>query len=198
MQPAKTSVSPLSSPMGTFRGEQTASSLLFFFFSFSRYYTQNLSTLAAKPLAARNEGVSPRRKNKTFLVSSRLDPYIITSWFAIAPDEIKNQTDFLIREKADCKQASAEEHLRTDDVNSVRNPVRRADWSTEQLHCFSYCLRMTDKRQKATKVKCKREESPTKQSIFVSYSLLCKKHLSFAGARWQMNTTLYQNRPEDT
>ena len=32
--------------------------------------------------------------------------------------------------------------------------------------CFSYCLRMTDKRQKATKVKCKREESLTKQSIF--------------------------------
>ena len=57
---------------------------------------------------------------------------------------------------------------------------------------------MTDKRQKATKVKCKREESVTKQSIFVEYSLLSKKHLSFAGARWQMNTTLYQNRPEDT
>ena len=57
---------------------------------------------------------------------------------------------------------------------------------------------MTDKRQEATKVKCKREESLTKQSIFVEYSLLLKKHLSFAGARWQMNTTLYQNRPEDT
>ena len=24
------------------------------------------------------------------------------------------------------------------------------------------------------------------------------KHLSLAGARWQMNTTLHQNRPEDT
>ena len=59
-----------------------------------------------------------------------------------------------------------------DDVKSVRNPVRRADWSTEQLHCFGYCLRMTDKRQKATKVKCKREESLTKQLIFVEYSLL--------------------------
>ena len=57
---------------------------------------------------------------------------------------------------------------------------------------------MTGKRQKATRVKCKREESVTKQSIFVEYSLLLKKHLSFAGARWQMNTTLYQNRPEDT
>ena len=32
--------------------------------------------------------------------------------------------------------------------------------------CFSYCLRTTDKRQKATIVKWKREESLTKQSIF--------------------------------
>ena len=39
---------------------------------------------------------------------------------------------------------------------------------------------MTDKRQKATKVKCKGEESRTKQLIFVEYSLLLKKHLSFA------------------
>ena len=31
---------------------------------------------------------------------------------------------------------------------------------------------MTDKRQKATKVKCKREESLTEQSIFVEYSRL--------------------------
>ena len=58
----------------------------------------------------------------------------------------------------------------TDDVKSVRNPVISADWSTEQLHCFSYCLRMTDKRQKSTKVKCKREESLTKQSIFEVFS----------------------------
>ena len=34
---------------------------------------------------------------------------------------------------------------------------------------FNYCLQMTDKRQKATKVKCKREESQTKQSTFVEY-----------------------------
>ena len=57
---------------------------------------------------------------------------------------------------------------------------------------------MTDKRQKATKVKCKRDESLTKQSMFVEHSLLWEKHLSFAGARWQINTTLYRNRPEDT
>ena len=38
---------------------------------------------------------------------------------------------------------------------------------------------MTDKRQKAAKVKCKSDESLTKQSIFVEYSLLQKQHLSF-------------------
>ena len=41
-----------------------------------------------------------------------------------------------------------------------------------KLHCFRYCLRMTDKRQKATKVKFKRDESVTKQSISVEYILL--------------------------
>ena len=48
---------------------------------------------------------------------------------------------------------------------------------------------MTDKRQKATKVKSKRKESLSKQSIFVEYSLLYKKHLRFAGARWQTTLT---------
>ena len=54
---------------------------------------------------------------------------------------------------------------------------------------------MTDKRQKAAKVKYKPDESRTKQSMFVEYSLLKKKHLSFAGAHFQMNTTLKQNQP---
>ena len=93
--------------------------------------------------------------------------------------------------------ATRQQKFHTDDVKSVRNPVRGADWSMEQLHCFSYCLRMTGKRQKATKVKCKCKESLTKQSIFVEYSLLQKKHLSFVGARWQMNTTLHRNPPKD-
>ena len=60
----------------------------------------------------------------------------------------------------------------TDDAKSVQNLVRRANWSKEECHCFNYCLRMTDKRQKAAKVKCKRDESLTKQSIFVECSLL--------------------------
>ena len=58
---------------------------------------------------------------------------------------------------------------------------------------------MTDKRQKATKVKCKREESLAKQSIFFCgiHSSL-EEVLSFAEVRWQLNTTLYQNLLEDT
>ena len=94
--------------------------------------------------------------------------------------------------------ATQRQKFQTDDVKYVRNLVRSPDWSTEQLHCFSCCLRMTDKRQKATKVKCKRDESLTKQSIFVEYSLLQNKHLSYAGAPSQMNTTFYQNRPGET
>ena len=39
---------------------------------------------------------------------------------------------------------------------------------------------MTNKKQKATKVKSKRDESTTKQSIFL---FLYKKHFSFAGAQ---------------
>ena len=57
---------------------------------------------------------------------------------------------------------------------------------------------MTDKRQKATKVKRKHDDSITKQSIFVEYILHSKQNLSFAGARSQMITTLYENRPEET
>ena len=57
--------------------------------------------------------------------------------------------------------ATQRQKFHTDDVKSVQNPVRSADWSTEQLCCFSYCLQMTDKRQKAKKVKCKHKESLT-------------------------------------
>ena len=41
-----------------------------------------------------------------------------------------------------------------------------------KLHCFRYCVRMTDKRQKATKVKFKRDETVTNKSISVEYILL--------------------------
>ena len=70
------------------------------------------------------------------------------------------------------RSATQRQKFHTDDEKSIGNPVRSADWSTEKLHCFSYCLRMTDKGPKATKVKCKRNESITKQSIFLEYILL--------------------------
>ena len=57
------------------------------YFSLQSYCTRNLRTRAAKPRAARNEGV------------------IITSWFAIALDEIRTRR--ILREKADCKQSTA-------------------------------------------------------------------------------------------
>ena len=47
--------------------------------------------------------------------------------------------------------ATQRQKFHTDDVKSVRNPVRKADWSTE-------LLRMTYTRQRVTKVKCKRDE----------------------------------------
>ena len=85
----------------------------------------------------------------------------------------------------------------TDDVKSVENLVRNSDWLTQQLYCFTYCLPMTDKRQKATKVKCKRDESTTKESIFLEFIILQKNHPSFAGALSQKDTDLYHNRPRE-
>ena len=71
------------------------------YFSLQSYCTRNLSTRAA-----RNEGVSPRRKNKrpSFLAWSQSLIVIITSWFAIALDEIRTRR--ILGEKADCKQST--------------------------------------------------------------------------------------------
>ena len=68
--------------------------------------------------------------------------------------------------------ATQRQKFHTDDVNSARNPVRSADWSTEKLHCFSYCLRMTDERQEATKV------GVTKQSNAVSSNGVTRKRVT--------------------
>ena len=53
----------------------------------------------------------------------------------------------------------------TGDVKSVQNLVRSPLYTVN-----SYCLQVTDKRQKVTKVKCKWDESTTKQSLFVEYN----------------------------
>ena len=70
------------------------------------------------------------------------------------------------------RSAPQRQKFHTDDVKSVRNLVRSSDWSTWELYCFSYCLRTTDMRQTVKEVKCNRDESTTKQSIFVEYILL--------------------------
>ena len=55
---------------------------------------------------------------------------------------------------------------------------------------------MTDKRQKATKVKCKREESLTKQSMFVEYSLLSEdKAFEFC---WRLLADEHNSSPKST
>ena len=92
--------------------------------------------------------------------------------------------------------ATQRQKFHTDDVKSVQNLIIIADQTTDQLQCFSYFF-MND-RKKATKVKCKRDESIAKQSIFVEYIPLQKKQLSLAGAPSQINTTLYQHRPGET
>ena len=76
------------------------------YFSLQSYCTRNLRTRAAKPGAARNEGL-PRGKNKrpSFLVWSQSLTVIITSWFAIALDEIRTRR--ILRKKADCKQSNS-------------------------------------------------------------------------------------------
>ena len=53
---------------------------------------------------------------------------------------------------------------------------------------------MTEKRQKVTKMYSKCGES-TKKSLFMEYTLLYKKNLSFAAAGLQKNSKLFNNRP---
>ena len=60
-------------------------------------------------------------------------------------------------------------------------------------------LLFTNDRQKATKVECKRDESITKQSIFVEYILLLKKHwvlLELIRSWTQHFTRIDQEKPK--
>ena len=82
-----------------------------------------------------------------------------------------------------------------DDIKSVQNLVRSSHWSKYYFDSFCDCLRIADKTQKVTKVKCKGDKSFAKQSIFLEYIyvLLQRKCLSFAAARLQKNTKLNCN-----
>ena len=57
---------------------------------------------------------------------------------------------------------------------------------------------MTGKRQKAPKVKCKRKEYLTNSKYLWNIVFSRRSIWGFAGAPGQMNSTLQQNRPEDT
>ena len=92
--------------------------------------------------------------------------------------------------------ATQRQKFHTDEVKYVQNPVRSPDWSTEQLHCFSYRLRMTDKRQKATKVKCKRDRRISSKTINICgiYSSL-EEAFEFC---WSSLADEHNNLPKST
>ena len=85
--------------------------------------------------------------------------------------------------------------IMTDDVKICPESGHKRWLDVGYINCSSHCLRMTDKREKATKVIYKHAESITKQSIFVEYCIFwvyssLEEALSFDGARSQMNTII--------
>ena len=90
--------------------------------------------------------------------------------------------------------ASQWQKCHIDDIKSVQNLVRSSHWSKHYFDSFCDCLRIADKTQKVTKVKCKGHKSFAKQSIFLEYIyVLQRKRLSFAAAQLQKNTKLNCN-----
>ena len=83
--------------------------------------------------------------------------------------------------------------LMTQNLSGIRSEALIGRRSSFIVLAIVYEWQTKDKRR-AAKVKCKRNESLTKQSICVEYSLLYEKHLSIAGAH-SHNTTLFRNRP---
>ena len=65
----------------------------------------------------------------------------------------------------------------------------------QSLNC---CLRMTDKRQTVTKVKCKSDKSTTKQSIFVDYSLEEALEVCFLSFAEELRTLSYSTKGTET
>ena len=85
----------------------------------------------------------------------------------------------------------SDKKFHNDDVKSVWNQVRSADWSMEKLHCLSYCLWMTDKINTKGHKECQcHEYKQNSQYLWNIIILLQKKHLSFSEACLQMYTTI--------
>ena len=64
-----------------------------------------------------------------------------TMVFTLACENIRSSSLFVAGDVSCGGTCATQRHkFHTDDVKSVRNLVRSADWSTQQLHCFNYCL----------------------------------------------------------
>ena len=81
------------------------------------------------------EGLFTTKESAVHLFSSTLDPYIITSWFAIVLDEIKNCTDF--KRKADCKQSSGTYLAK---INPSNPPPPPRGSQPIQFECMDCCI----------------------------------------------------------
>ena len=76
---------------------------------------------------------------------------------------------------------SAAKKFHNNNVKSVWNRVRSADWSMEKLHCFSYCLRFTDNAKFTDNEECQEMRMSSrktqmlllKKNIFHKYCLFC-------------------------
>ena len=91
--------------------------------------------------------------------------------FVITAASLRVQPSFLSPWCEGCftgkMSASQWQKCHIDDIKSVQNLVRNSHWSKYYFYSFCYCLRITDKTQKITKVKCKYDKSTTKQSKFL-------------------------------
>ena len=75
----------------------------------------------------------------------------------------------------------SDKKFHNNNVKSVWNRVRSADWSMERLDCFSYCLRFTDNEKFTDNEECqemlmssrKTQMLLLKKNIFYKYCLLC-------------------------
>ena len=94
------------------------------YFSLQSYCTRNLSTRAARPLVARNEGVSPRRKKRDiFCVCQGVGTSVHRLSFLVSSGRI-------LREKAECKQSSLRQKL-----------IKSIPWLRQKMIKSIPCLR---------------------------------------------------------
>ena len=69
----------------------------------------------------------------------------------------------------------SDKKFHNNNVKSIWNRVRSADWSMEKLDCFSYCLRFTDNEECQEMLMSSRKTQMLllKKNIFYKYCLFC-------------------------